>query len=292
MNTPAFDRLAILGVGLIGGSVALALKQAGQVNSIAGAGRSLDSLAEAIKLGVIDEATTLEAAVSGADVIVLATPVGQFPRIMQAIGPHLKPDAVITDAGSTKADVVAAARAHMGSHLSNFVPAHPIAGAEKSGVSAARADLFQAKHVVLTPLPETSPDAISKIESLWQLCGAKVSQMTALMHDQVFAAVSHLPHLLAFALVAELADRSNSEQLFDYAAGGFRDFTRIAASSPEMWRDISLANKQPLLKELKAYQDQIAYLAAVLEQGDGVKLEALFQQASIARNNWVHNSGN
>ncbi|HEY8085979.1 MAG TPA: prephenate dehydrogenase/arogenate dehydrogenase family protein, partial [Methylophilaceae bacterium] len=213
-------------------------------------------------------------------------------HIMQAIVPHLKADAVVTDVGSTKSDVVAAARSHMGKHLSRFVPAHPIAGAEKSGVGAARADLFVGKHVVLTSLPETNPDAIEVVESLWQTCGAKVSQMTPLMHDEVFAAVSHLPHLLAFALVAELANRSNPEQLFNYAAGGFRDFTRIAASSPEMWRDISLANKGPLLKELKAYQDQIAYLAAVLEQGDGIALQTLFQQASIARNNWNKNSGN
>ncbi len=286
------NQLAILGVGLIGGSVALALKQAGQVGRVTGAGRNLDTLAEAIKLGVIDEATTIEVAVSGADVVMLATPVGQFPRIMQAIVPHLKPDAIVTDVGSTKSDVEAAALAHMDKHLSRFVPAHPIAGAEKSGVSAAHSDLFLGKHVVLTPLPETSPDAIEIVERLWQTCGAKVSQMTPLMHDQVFAAVSHLPHLLAFALVAELANRSNAEQLFGYAAGGFRDFTRIAASSPEMWRDISLANKQPLLKELKAYQDQIAYLAAILEQEDGVALEILFQRASIARNNWNKSSGN
>ena len=292
MNTPFFKQLTILGVGLIGGSVALALKQAGQVSQVTGAGRNLNTLAEAIKLGAIDQATTMEEAVSTADVVVLATPVGQFPRIMQAIVPHLKPDAVITDVGSTKSDVAAAAREHMGKHLPHFVPAHPIAGAEKSGVSAARADLFLGKHVVLTPLPETSPDAIDIVERLWQTCGAKVSQMTPLMHDQVFAAVSHLPHLLAFALVAELDNRSNAEQLFGYAAGGFRDFTRIAASSPEMWRDISLANKQPLLKELKAYQDQIAYLAAILEQGDGVALEMLFQRASIARNNWNKSSGN
>jgi prephenate dehydrogenase len=292
VNTPPVNQLAILGVGLIGGSVALALKQAGQVDRIIGAGRNMDTLAEAIKLGVIDEATTMEEAVRTADVVMLATPVGQFPRIMQAITPHLKPEAVITDAGSTKTDVVAAARAHMGKHLPRFVPAHPIAGAEKSGVGAARADLFMGKHVVLTPLPETSPDAIEVAQLLWQSCGAKVSQMTPLMHDQVFAAVSHLPHLLAFALVAELANRSNAEQLFGYAAGGFRDFTRIAASSPEMWRDISLANKEPLLKELKAYQDHIAYLAAILEQGDGVALEALFQRASIARNNWNKSSGN
>jgi prephenate dehydrogenase len=292
VKPPIFKQLAVFGVGLIGGSVALALKKSGQTGVVTGVGRNPERLDEAIRLGVIDQAATLEQAVSVADVVLLAAPVGQFAQLMRSIAPYLKPDAVITDVGSTKGDVVSAARAELGRHLSRFVPAHPIAGAEKSGVAAAHADLFKGKHVILTPLPETSPDAIEKIEVLWQACGAKVSQMTPLMHDQVFAAVSHLPHLLAFALVAELADRSNAEQLFEYAAGGFRDFTRIAGSSPEMWRDISLANKRPLLKELKAYQDQIAYLAAVLEQGDGVALQTLFQQASVARNNWIKNSGN
>lgn len=292
MNTPKFNRLAVLGVGLIGGSVALALKQAGQVGTVTGVGRNRDALDEAIRLGVIDKAANLEQAVADADMVLLATPVGQFPDIMQAIVPFLNSEAIVTDAGSTKSDVASAARKHLGRHLSRFVPGHPIAGAEKSGVGAAKADLFLDRHVVLTPLPETSPDAIESVESLWQACGAKVSQMTPLMHDQIFAAVSHLPHLLAFALVAELADRSNAEQLFEYAAGGFRDFTRIAGSSPEMWRDISLANKQPLLKELRAYQEQIAYLAAILEHGDGEALHALFRQASAARNNWNKISGN
>jgi prephenate dehydrogenase len=292
VDTPIFNRLAVLGVGLIGGSVALALKQAGQVGMVTGVGRNRDALDEAIRLGVIDKTASLEQAVGDADMVLLATPVGQFPGIMQAIVPYLKPETIITDAGSTKSDVALAARKHLGGHLSRFVPAHPIAGAEKSGVGAAKADLFLNKHVVLTPLPETSPDAIESVESLWRTCGAKVSQMTPLMHDQVFAAVSHLPHLLAFALVAELDNRSNAEQLFEFAAGGFRDFTRIAGSSAEMWRDISLANKQPLLKELKAYQEQIAYLAAILEQGDGEALQALFRQASAARNNWHENSGN
>jgi prephenate dehydrogenase len=284
VNTPIIDRLAVLGVGLIGGSVALALKQAGQVGTVIGVGRNPRALDTAIKLGAIDQAADVKQAVSTADMVLLATPVGQFPSIMQALVPYLKPDAIITDAGSTKRDVAASAREHLGKSLSRFVPAHPIAGAEKSGVGAAKADMFLGKHVVLTPLPETSPDAIELVEAMWQACGAKISQMTPLMHDQVFAAVSHLPHLLAFALVAEFANRSNAEQLFEYAAGGFRDFTRIAGSSPEMWRDISLANKQPLLKELKAYQDQIVYLAALLERGDGDALNDLFQQASAARN--------
>lgn len=282
-----FNQLAIVGVGLIGGSVALALKQAGQTGTVVGVGRNMDALAEAIKLDVIDQATTLQEAVRDADVVLLASPVGQFPEIMQAIAPHLKPDVVITDAGSTKGDVIAAAHAHLGQHLSRFVPAHPIAGAEKSGVAAARADLFTGKQVVLTPLPENAPDAIEKAEAVWRACGAHVCQMTQQRHDAIFAAVSHLPHVLAFALVADIASRPDAEQLFGHAAGGFRDFTRIAGSSPEMWRDISLANRDALLAEMKSYQSQLAQIANLLENNDGTGLEAVFERAQTARNRWL-----
>lgn len=282
-----FNRLAIFGVGLIGGSVALALKQSGQAGTIVGIGRNQDGLQEALRLGVIDEAASSPEAVRDADVVLLATPVGQFPAIMQAIAPHLGPNTVVTDAGSTKQDVVKAARAYLGQHIANFVPAHPIAGAEKSGVTAARGELFQNRNVILTPVTETRHDAIEAAHAFWLGCGAKVSQMTPREHDEIFAAVSHLPHLLAFGLVAELAERSNAETLFGYAAGGFRDFSRIAGSSPEMWRDISLANRDALLKELEAYQERVAQMAALLKAGDGEGLQALFEMASRARNNWA-----
>lgn len=285
--SPLFNRLVIIGVGLIGGSVALALKHSGQAGRILGIGRRPEELQEALRLGVVDEVATELEAVRDADVVLLATPVGQFPAIMQAIAPHLKATAVVTDAGSTKGDVVAAVYANMGAHPGQFVPAHPIAGAEKSGVVAARAELFTGKNVVLTPLPENSAEAVDKVEALWRACGANVCRMTPPAHDAIFAAVSHLPHLLAFALVAEIAGRANAEQLFGFCAGGFRDFTRIAGSSPEMWRDISLANRDALLAELTAYQAQLAGLATLLKNSDAQGLEAVFARAKTARNRWL-----
>lgn len=284
---PLFNRLAIIGVGLIGGSAALALKQSGQAGRILGIGRRPEELQEALRLGVVDEIATDLEAVCDADVVLLATPVGQFSAIMQAIAPHLKASAVVTDAGSTKGDVVAAVYANMGAHPGQFVPGHPIAGAEKSGVAAARAELFTSKNVVLTPLPENSAEAVDKVEALWRACGANVCRMTPQAHDAIFAAVSHLPHLLAFALVAEIAGRANAEQLFGFCAGGFRDFTRIAGSSPEMWRDISLANRDALLAELNAYQAQLTGLATLLENNDAQGLEDVFARAKTARNRWL-----
>lgn len=283
-----YNKLAIFGVGLIGGSVALAMRQAGQTGTIVGIGRDGDRLEEAVALGVIDEACSVASAVKDADLILLATPVGQFPAIFRAIEPHLAPHAVVTDAGSTKSDVIAAARAHLGNNLNRFVPGHPIAGAEKSGVGAARPGLFAAKNVVLTPLAETDEDAVRKTDALWQVCEAKVSHMTPELHDEIFAAVSHLPHLLAFALVADIARRPNAAQILSFAAGGFRDFSRIAASSPEMWRDISLANRDALMHEIDAYQAQLAEIRAMIESGDSDSLESLFKHAREARNAWVH----
>jgi prephenate dehydrogenase len=284
-----FEKLAIFGVGLIGGSVALALKQAGQSGTIVGIGRNGDALQEAIGMGVIDRTASAEEAVKGADVVLLATPVGQFASIMQTVAPHLAPHAIITDAGSTKGDVVAAARASLGSHLPRCVPAHPIAGAEKSGVAAARPGLFQGKNVILTPLAETDADATQKADGFWSACGANVSRMTPEQHDEIFAAVSHLPHLLAFALVHEIASRANAEQLFSFAAGGFRDFSRIAGSSPEMWRDISIANRDALLTELDAYQAQLSTLRSLIAASDSTALEALFSKARATRSSWIKN---
>lgn len=286
------NKVLIFGVGLIGGSLALALKKAGVASHIVGIGRNQDSLKTALSLGVIDEAQTdIEQAMHGADIVVIATPVAQTPEILAAIAPHLKADTIITDAGSTKSDI-AGYVANAGQNLtaalmSQFVGGHPIAGAEKSGVSAAKADLFLGKNVVLTPNEQTSKQAVSKVRALWEATGANVSEMSAEAHDQIFAAVSHLPHLLAFALVDDLANRKNSQQLFDFAASGFRDFTRIAGSSPEMWRDISLANREALLSELEAYQSELKLLQKLLENKDGDGLEALFERASNARNAWA-----
>jgi prephenate dehydrogenase len=192
------------------------------------------------------------------------------------------------DAGSTKRDVVAAARRALGERLARFVPAHPIAGAEHSGAAAAQAGLFAGKRVVLAPLAETAPDALAQAEAAWRAGGARLSRMTPEEHDAVFAAVSHLPHLLAYALVHDIASRANSAQLFGYAAGGFRDFTRIASSHPEMWRDICTANRDALLAELDQYVSQLRELRPMLEQGDAQALERMFAGAREARARWLN----
>ena len=287
-------KIVIFGVGLIGGSVALALKKAqtkpGSMHII-GLGRNPASLTSALQLGVIDQGldidqADLQASLADADVILIAAPVAQTSGILALIKPHLNPRTVITDAGSTKSDVLACAQTILAEQFNQFVGGHPIAGAEKSGVTAARADLFVGKNVVLTPTANTQAQALARVTEFWQACGAKVSSMPAQAHDEIFASVSHLPHLLAFALVDELAARPNAAELFGFAASGFRDFTRIAGSHPEMWRDISLANKDALLKELAAYQDELARLKTLLQNQDGAGLEALFSRASLARNAW------
>lgn len=274
-------------MGLIGGSVALALKKAGCSTHIVGVGRSAESLQTALNLGVIDIATSdVAAALEDADIVLIAAPVAQTSAILNAIKPHLSDSTVITDAGSTKGDVLCCAKEILGDQFSQFVGGHPIAGAEKNGVAAATADLYTNKNVVLTPTPATDAQAVQRVNQLWQTCGANVSEMTAETHDRIFAAVSHLPHLLAFALVDDIASRPNAEQLFGFAASGFRDFTRIAGSHPEMWRDISLANRTALLDELTAYQLELARLHELLKREDSEGLQTLFERASVARNNW------
>ncbi len=286
-KTLVLKKITIFGVGLIGGSVALALKKAGASTHIVGVGRSEKSLHEALKLNVIDALeTNIHAACIDADLILIAAPVAQTKTILQSIKPYLNSNTVITDAGSTKGDVLATAREILGAQFSQFVGGHPIAGAEKSGVSAAKADLFLGKNIVLTPAMQTNRDAVAGVADLWRKCGAKVSKMSAETHDGIFAAVSHLPHLLAFALVDDIATRPNAEQLFSFAASGFRDFTRIAGSSPEMWRDIAIANKIALLNEISAFESELTQLKQLLEHGDGTGLQVLFERASVARNNW------
>lgn len=281
-------KLVIFGVGLIGGSVALALKKAGVDTHIVGVGRTRNSLDEALNLGIIDIAESdIQAAVHDADVIMLAAPVAQTTQILKSIQPFLQQNTVITDAGSTKGDVLSNAKAVLGTQFKQFIGGHPIAGAEKSGAAAAMADLFVAKNVVLTPTDETNPDAVNAVNALWRSCGANVSTMSAEQHDAIFAAVSHLPHLLAFALVDDIASRPNAAQLFSFAASGFRDFTRIAGSHPEMWRDISLANKQALLNEINAFEQELSTVKQLLTQDDSAGLEALFERASHARNQWA-----
>ena len=283
------NKLVIFGVGLIGGSLALALQRTNHVQHIVGVGRTSDSLQTALDMGVINTIETDPAkAVGNADMVVIAVPVAQTASIFSAIAPHLSHKTVVTDVGSTKGDIIAYAEKLLGDKASQFVPGHPIAGAEKSGVTAANAKLFEGKNVVLTPTTRTDSQAFEQVCTMWSATGANLKQMSAENHDSVFAAVSHLPHLLAFALVNDLASRDNSAQLFEFAASGFRDFTRIAGSSPEMWRDISLANRDALLEELTAYQNELANLHSLLKSSDSVALQAMFEQASRARNQWAH----
>ncbi len=282
-----FKHVVIVGVGLIGGSFALGLKAAGLAQRISGVGRSRANLQRAIELGVIDDIASGPEVYGAADLILIATPVGQMDRIMAEIAPRLKADAVVTDGGSTKSDVVALARRHFGARLPRFVPAHPIAGAELSGVEAARADLYQGKKVVIAALPETAPDAVAKVRAAWEACGAKIFEMTPAQHDATFATVSHLPHLLAFALVDDIAERPEADLLFQYAASGFRDFTRIAGSSVEMWRDIAVANRPALLTEMDTDMAALARMRAMLAAGDGEALAAVFGNARQAREAWL-----
>lgn len=281
------NKLVVFGVGLIGGSFALALREAGMVRHVVGFGRSAGNLEAARAASVIDEIGSDPAAVGDADLVALAVPVGQMADIFAAIAPHLGPQTVVTDMGSTKQDVVALARAHLGSRLARFVPGHPIAGAEKSGAKAARADLFRGRNVVITPLLETDPEACRCVARLWTACGARVAEMTPEEHDALFAAVSHLPHVLAFALVDYIAARADAPRLFAFAASGFRDFTRIAGSSPEMWRDICLANREALLREIAGFEGELGRIRALIEAGDGAGLMEVFRQARDARRTFL-----
>jgi prephenate dehydrogenase len=288
-----FKKITVFGVGLIGGSFALALKQAGAVEQVIGVGRSDATIRRAFALGIIDNASPVSVAeaVRDADLVLIAAPVAQTEAILRSIAPHLQPQTIVTDAGSTKADVVQAARVALGGRIGQFVPGHPIAGGEQNGPEAALAHLYIDKKVVLTALPENTETHIARVAQAWQLCGARMHHLTPGQHDGVFAAVSHLPHLLAFALVDEFANRDNADVLFQYAASGFRDFTRIAASSPEMWRDIALANRTALLGELDAYIGQLQQMRTMLQEGgskgDGAELLAVFANARSARHDWT-----
>jgi prephenate dehydrogenase len=282
--------LVVVGVGLIGGSFALALRAANRVQRVVGVGRARANLDAALSRGVIDigyaqdDDWALE--LRDADLVLVATPVAQFPALLEGIARAMGEGTIVTDAGSTKQDVAAAARATFGARLPRFVPGHPIAGSEASGASAASASLFSGRNVVLTPLAETAKSALETVSALWQACDARVTAMSPEQHDQVFAAVSHLPHVLAFALVDELARRPDGAALLAQAGGGFRDFTRIAASSPEMWRDIALANREALRAELARYRDALATVAQMIDARDGNGLAALFERAATARRQW------
>ncbi|WP_427312777.1 prephenate dehydrogenase [Cupriavidus sp. H39] len=286
MSALHFSRVVIVGVGLIGGSLALALKRAGVVGTVVGVGRSAASLQKALDLGVIDEAATLADAARGASVIVLCAPVAQNFALLHALEPHLQPGTIVTDAGSTKSDVIIAAKTALGDKAAQFVPAHPIAGRELNGVEAALPDLYEGKKTVLCPLQENARADVAAVRAMWESAGADCHVMSAVQHDAVFAAVSHLPHVLSYALVAQVANAEDAALKLDFAGGGFRDFTRIAASSPEMWRDICVANREALLRELNTYQSVLAHLKMLIEKGDGDALERIFARASKTRLAW------
>jgi prephenate dehydrogenase len=277
-------KLVVVGVGLIGGSFALALREAGAVKTVIGIGRSRRNLEQALARGVLDEAgADFTTALRGAELVLLAMPVGQTESVLEQMSAHLDPETIVTDAGSTKQDVVRCARAELGSRFPRFVPGHPIAGAETSGALAARADLFRGKTVVLTPEPQTERVALARVAACWRAAGAAVVQMNAREHDRILAAVSHFPHLLAYALIGEVADRDNADTLFRFAGSGFRDLTRIAESSSEMWRDILLANREAVLAELDAYQARLAGLRSLLDAKAGARLEQALSRAREAR---------
>ncbi len=281
-------KIVVFGVGLIGGSFALALKKAGAVQHVVGVGRSQASLARALALGIIDEAAvSVEAAMQDADLVLLSAPVAQTETILASLAPYLQAGTVVTDAGSTKGDVVVAARAALGDKIAQFVPGHPIAGREQNGPEAAIVDLYCGKKVVITALPENQDADVERVAQAWQACGAVIHRLSAPEHDAVFAAVSHLPHLLAFALVDDMASKPHADILFQYAASGFRDFTRIAGSSPEMWRDISIANRAALLHELDGYLIQLIRMRKMLVEREAGALEQIYANAQQARHNWT-----
>jgi len=281
-------RLAVIGVGLIGGSLARALRVAGEVGEVVGCGRGRANLERAVELGVVDHFThDIGEAVEGADMIFLAVPLGSMREAFSAMRGHLAADAVITDGGSAKGSVVADCLAGLGELPSGFVPGHPIAGTEHSGVEASFPELYRNRRVILTPTLSSSPDAVDRVERMWKVCGAQITKMSVEHHDEVLAATSHLPHMLAFNLVDTLARMQENDEIFRYAAGGFRDFTRIASSSPVMWRDICIANRQALSEMIERYSTELQDLAGLIRSGDGDQLLEIFSRAKAARDRYI-----
>ena len=284
------NRLAIIGVGLIGSSLALALKQAGAVKHVVGCGRNQASLQKGFDLGVIDSfCSSVAEAVKGADVVVVAVPLGTMQSIFEQMSSVLSDDTVVTDVGSTKGSVIEAARNGLGARFNQFVPGHPIAGSEKSGIEAGLAELYQNRKVILTPIAENAQSDVDKIARMWQQCGANIEYLSVLHHDKVLAATSHLPHLLAFAMVNYLSGLNEHEEIFKYAAGGFRDFTRIASSDSVMWRDVCLANGDALIALIDGYKKELDEVADAITHQDADKLLQLFGKAKSERDLLVGN---
>lgn len=278
------NRLCIVGVGLIGGSLALALKRAGACGHVAGFDQDERALSEAMELGIIDSAhTSLAQAVSGSDIVLLATPLGAMPALLQQLAPLLTPAMLITDVGSAKQCVIDAARKSLAGDIGALVPGHPVAGTEKSGPRYAFPELFAGRMAILTPLPENDAVAVARIRALWETAGATVQLLDPAHHDRVLAATSHLPHMLAYALVDCLARLDEREEIFRYAAGGFADFTRIASSSPEMWHDVCAANREYLLAAMDRFEQHLRQIRIAVEQRDSGELLKIFRRAKDAR---------
>ena len=282
------QRLAIIGVGLIGGSLARALRHRRACGRIIGFGRDLGNLKKAVALKVIDEySLTVVSAVKEADMVVLATPLATTETLLRTMRGYLRDDVIITDVGSAKGSVVEAARVTLDKLLPRFVPGHPIAGREQSGVEASTADLFEAHRVILTPLPETAVNALDTVTRMWEMCGAEVIQLDVEQHDEILAATSHLPHLLAYALVDCLAGMRARDESFRFAAGGFADFTRIASSHPQMWHDICFANRKQLLQVLDIFGGYLGNIRKAIENNDSNELLQIFTRAKETRDRFT-----
>jgi prephenate dehydrogenase len=289
------DKLAVIGVGLIGASCALALRGASAVTRVVGIGRSQANLDRALARGAIDNGVLLDGdwthEVADANLVLIAIPVSQYRSVLSSLADVIDARTIVTDAGSTKQDVVRTARETLKGRLPQFVPGHPIAGNERSGAEAGDASLYVGRQVILTPLPETSASALALVADFWTACGARIARLDPARHDRILAAVSHLPHLLASTLVSELASRKDSVEYLGNAGSGFRDFTRIAGGSPEMWRDIALANRDALLLELAAYRTALDALALSIDHGDYAARDKLLTRAAEARRQWGATAG-
>ena len=278
--------LAVVGLGLIGASLALALKKAGIVDHLLGVDSAEKVCHQALQRSVVDGVVTLEQAAAQADILILCVPVAKTEQVLRDCLPHLRPQTIVSDTGSTKENVVMAAKAVLGERVVQFIPAHPIAGREQNGLDAALADLFQGKKVMLCPLQENRQEDVHLVHAIWSSVGSQCYALSALQHDAIFAANSHLPHLLAYALVAQISNAEDAQIKLDFAGSGFRDFTRIAGSSAEIWRDICLGNRTALLEELSTYQTILAQLKNMIEQNQDETLHRFFQRASATRLAW------
>jgi prephenate dehydrogenase len=282
------NRLCVIGVGLIGGSIARAARARGLCREVVGVDRDEANLRMAQALGIIDEGfTDIGDGAANADWVMIATPVGSFEAIFSALQPVWSTDTIYTDAGSTKQNVIAAARKVFGAVPANFIPGHPIAGAERSGAEAARDDLYLSKRAILTPLAGSDPVMVDQVETFWVGIGAKVSRMNPQHHDEILAATSHLPHVLAYTLVHMLGRKDEQQEIFRYAAGGFRDFTRIASSDPTMWLDICLANRAEIIPLIAQLNRELAHVSQLLETGSGPELFEFFADARNARQRFL-----